>query len=490
MLALSEFLVALILFFLIAHFLKLQWAGRRLPPGPTPLPVIGNLWLLNFHIHHDQFIQLAKTYGNVFTVWLGQRPVIVLNGYRTVKDALVSHSEELTGRPTFPLQLATSGSKGIITSNGHIWKQQRRFGLMTLRNLGLGKRSLEERIQEEAQQLVEVFSAERGRPIDPLPFIVNAVANVICSVVFGHRFSIDDDVFHQLIEATAFLINARKHAWSRIYDLFPWLMERIPGPHKMLFHHWKQLRSYIKQEIRSHREHMTSEPQDLIDFYLNQISKTKGDPFSTYDEENMIQVVHDLFLAGSETTTTTLRWAVLYMVKYPEIQEKVQKELDAVLGSSHIICYEDRKRLPYTNAVIHEVQRYGNIVPVGVPRLCVKQTTLQEFPINKGTIVLPNLSSVLYDPEHWETPRRFNPSHFLDKEGNFVSKEAFIPFSAGQRVCLGEQLARTELFIFFTNLFRAFTFQLPAGTTRINSDIIVAATIQPHPYKICAIQRL
>lgn len=489
MFTLNEILVALILSLLITQFLKLQWVSRRLPPGPTPLPLLGNLWLLNFRIHPDQLFEMANTYGNIFTVWLGQMPVIVLNGYQTVKDGLVYHSEELSGRPLFPIQLDMTKHKGIITSNGHTWKQQRRFGLMTLRNLGLGKRGLEERIQKEAQQLEETFSAERGRPINPSPFIVNAVANVICSMVFGHRFSIDDEVFQQLINATDFIINAQRHAWSRLYNVFPWLMRKCPGPHQMLFHNMEKIRTYIRKEIKGHQEHMSSEPQDFIDYYLDQISKAKDDPMSTYNEENMVQVMVDLFLAGSETTTTTLRWALLYMVKYPEIQEKVQKELDSVLGRSQIICYEDRKRLPYTNAVIHEIQRYASIVPVGLPHLCVKQMTLQEFPINEGTTVLPNLSSVLRDPEHWETPREFNPSHFLDEGGNFLAKEAFLPFSAGHRVCLGEQLARTELFIFFTNLLRAFKFQLPAGVTHITSDIIVAATIQPHPYKISITQR-
>uniref|UniRef100_A0A8C3JH48 Cytochrome P450 2J2 n=1 Tax=Calidris pygmaea TaxID=425635 RepID=A0A8C3JH48_9CHAR len=107
---------------------------------------------------------------------------------------------------------------------------------------------------------------------------------------------------------------------------------------------------------------------------------------ATYDEENLIQTIFDLFLAGTETTATTLRWALLYMVVYPDIQAKVQKELDAVLGCSHAICYEDRKKLPYTNAVIHEIQRYSNIVLIALPRQSMKDTELLGFPIPKGTV--------------------------------------------------------------------------------------------------------
>ncbi|NWI57495.1 CP2K1 protein, partial [Calyptomena viridis] len=168
---------------------------------------------------------------------------------------------------------------------------------------------------------------------------------------------------------------------------------------------------------------------------------------------------------------------------------KVQKELDAVLGPSKLICYEDRRKLPYTNAVVHEIQRFSNIISVGMPRVCVRNTTLLGFPLKKGTIVLPNIASSLYDPEQWKTPRQFNPGHFLDKDGNFVSQEAFLPFSIGHRVCLGEHLARTELFIFFANLLRAFTFRLPEGVTEINTEPIFGGTLQPHPYRVCAIPR-
>ncbi|KAK4820152.1 hypothetical protein QYF61_020527, partial [Mycteria americana] len=167
----------------------------------------------------------------------------------------------------------------------------------------------------------------------------------------------------------------------------------------------------------------------------------------------------------------------------PTKPEKVQKELDAVLGPSQLICYEDRRELPYINAVVHEIQRFSNIVFVGMPRVCVRHTTLLGFPIKKGTIIMPNIASVLYDPEQWETSQQFNPGHFLDKEGNFIPREAFLPFSAGHRVCLGEHLARTELFIFFASLLRAFTFRLPEGVTKINTEPILGGTLQPHPYR-------
>ncbi|NXX29286.1 CP2DG protein, partial [Nicator chloris] len=151
--------------------------------------------------------------------------------------------------------------------------------------------------------------------------------------------------------------------------------------------------------------------------------------------------------------------------------------------------YEDRKKLPYTNAVIHEIQRHSNILLIALPRMSVKDTELLGYRIPKNTIVLANIDSVLADPGKWETPDQFNPGHFLDKNGNFVNREAFLPFAIGHRVCIGELLARMELFIVFSTLLQAFTFTLPEGVKEVNTKFVFASTKKPSPYQLCAIPR-
>nr|XP_025034951.1 cytochrome P450 2J2-like [Pelodiscus sinensis] len=490
MLGITEVSVCLIVFLLIAQFLKLQWRCSRLPPGPTPLPIIGNLLLLDFKLHRDNLVKLTNIYGNIYTVWMGETPIVILNGFQAVKDGVVSHSEEISGRPLSPFYRDMMGNKGIFLTSGHTWKQQRRFVMTFLRSLALGKRTLEHRIQEEARHMVEVFASHKGKLFDPHIHMIHAIANVICSVSFGHRFSSEDDSFNRLIKAISSIFSFIFLLLWELYDVFPWVMHYLPGPHQKVFAYNDFMHNLVRNEIRSHEERWKADdPQDFIDLYLDQIAKTKDDPTSTFNEDNMVQSVVDLLVGGTETTTTSLCWALLYMLQYPDIQEKVQKELETVLEPSQLIYYEDRNKLPYTNAVIHETLRYSNITAVGTFRQCVKDTAVLGVPIEKNTIVLPNLHSVVFDSEHWETPGKFNPNHFLDSDGNFVNNEAFFPFSAGHRVCLGEQMAKTELFIFFVTLLRAFTFQLPEGVKEANMDYILGVILQPHPYKLHAIPR-
>ncbi|NWJ05424.1 CP2J6 protein, partial [Crypturellus undulatus] len=463
---------------------------RRFPPGPIPFPFFGNLLQMNFKIHHELLRKVAKNHGNISTLWLSNTPVVVLQGFQAVKEGMTAHPEEVAGRPTHLSFRVLTGGKGVIFSNGHLWKQQRRFGIITMRKLGVGKRNQEHRLQEEARHLVEYFQKANGKPLDPTMPLIHAVSNVICAMIFGHRFSIEDENFHHLIEATEDIAAFGNSISFYVHELFPRLALTLLGSCKKTLSSINFLNALAAKEIERHKENRkTDENQDFIDFYLDEIAKTKGDADTTYDEENLSQTVLDLFLAGTETTATTLRWALLYMMLYPEIQEKVQKELDTVLGPSHKICYEDRKKVPYTNAVIHEIQRYSNIILIALPRRSVKDTELLGFHIPKNTTIVVNIDSVLSDPEKWETPQQFNPGHFLDENGNFVNREAFLAFSIGHRVCMGELLARMELFIVFSTLLQAFRFILPEGVKEVNTEIVFGSTMKPPPYQLCAIPR-
>ncbi|XP_078517268.1 cytochrome P450 2G1-like isoform X2 [Lissotriton helveticus] len=432
--------VALCFCIFLGCFLLTSWKThqkrQRLPPGPTPLPLLGTLRKIKPHLLYETYIKLSKEYGPVFTVWMGSAPVVVLCGYDTVKDALVNHAEEFSGRHIIKSGEKVIGGYGITNNNGVEWQTMRRFAVSTLRNFGMGKRSMEERVQEEARHLIKDIKDTDGKAFDPMIPIQSAVSNVICAVMFGERFDYKDQKFQQILHAVDKYFLFIRSFIGQLYNAIPVIMDYLPGPHHRILEESKSLKTFIQEKIDSHQQTLNSEsPRDFIDCFLMKASKKE--PW--FSNENLVASTFNMFTAGTETTTGSIQYSLLVMVKYPNIQSKVQQEIDDVVGPGRLPSIDDRLKMTYTNAVILEIQRFVDIVPMALLHSITRDTEFYGYSIPKGTTVIPILTSVLHDPKQWETPEEFNPAHFLDEKGALRNRAAFMPFSAVQKLLRAQQ---------------------------------------------------
>ncbi|XP_030665093.1 cytochrome P450 2C9 isoform X2 [Nomascus leucogenys] len=465
-----------------------QSSGRgRLLFGPTPLLIIGNILQLDVRYMSKSLSNLSKVYGPVFTLYFGLKRVVVLHGYEAVKEALIDLGEEFSGRGLFPLAERANRGFGIVFSNGKRWKEIRRFSLMTLRNFGMGKRSIEDRVQEEARCLVEELRKTKASPCDPTFILGCAPCNVICSIIFHKRFDYKDQQFLNLMEKLNENVKILSSPWIQIYNNFSPITDYFPGTHKKLLKNVAFVKSYILEKVKEHQESMDmNNPQDFIDCFLIKMEKEKHNQTSEFTIEGLENTATDLFGAGTETTSTTLRYALLLLLKHPEVTAKVQEEIERVIGRNRSPCMQDRSHMPYTDAVVHEVQRYIDLLPTSLPHAVTCDIKFRNYLIPKGTTILISLTSVLHDNKEFRNPEMFDPRHFLDEGGNFKKSNYFMPFSAGKRICVGEALARMELFLFLTSILQNFNLKSLVDPKNLDTTPVVNgfASVPPF-YQLC-----
>ncbi|XP_021254280.1 cytochrome P450 2H1-like, partial [Numida meleagris] len=389
-------LLACISCLLIAAWRSTSRRGKE-PPGPMAIPIIGNIFQLN--------------------------PWNLMGSFKEVRLSL-----------SF---LCCLPCLCIVTSNGETWRQLRRFALTTLRDFGMGKKSIEERIQEEARFLVERLRNTHEKPFNPGKFLIHAVSNIICSIVFGDRFDYEDKKFLDLIEMLEENNKYQNRIQTQLYNFLPVIMDSLPGPHQTIIKNINKVDDFISEIVRAHQESLDpSCPRDFIDAFIIKMQQEKGNTHSQFTVESLTRSTLDLFLAGTGTTSTTLRYGLLILQKYPEIEEKIHKEIDSVVGRDRSPCMADRSQLPYTDAVVHEIQRFIDFLPLNLPHAVTKDTMLRDYFIPKDTMVFPLLSPILQDCKEFPNPEKFDPGHFLNANGTFRRSDYFMPFSTGKELFL------------------------------------------------------
>ncbi len=470
------------------------------PNGPRfPLPVAGDALALGGNMF-DGFNRLRRKYGDVYGMYLGPNRTVVVSDFDLIQE--VGSNEAFQDRQNFPVGtelrggLVKSGDGttvgGVIFTNGPNWVEQRRFALHKLRDLGFGKSTMEALVSDEVSELIRRLEKTEGKPVNIRNDFTLAVLNSLWKITTNERLDYEDpkicklvSMIDQMFQEFGNPLNTLMFLYKPLYDFLKATKLSI-GPTAIT-----HMLDFFENTVKEHEDTFQEDSlRDFTDHYLNEMRiKSASDEESSFKGSdgrvNLVNCLMDFFVAGGETTSTTLNWGMLYMILNPDIQAKVQAELDEVTGRGRLPCLADREATPYTEAVIHELQRCGNVVPFGVVHHASRDAYLGgKYFIPKGTDIFPNLGSAMHDPRHFPEPDRFDPTRHLTKDGKFEPNPLIIPFGVGKRRCLGENLARMSLYLFFTGLLSNFTLMKQNEGDHLSTKPQFGSTMTPLPYKM------
>uniref|UniRef100_A0AC34FN43 Cytochrome P450 n=1 Tax=Panagrolaimus sp. ES5 TaxID=591445 RepID=A0AC34FN43_9BILA len=479
-------------------FYHLYWKRRNFPAGPIPLPFIGNVHQFYYYGFEEAIKKFHNTYGDLHTIWFGDTPVVSVNDFPTIVEKFVKNGDSVSGREesTLFLEVTKNGPYGITFIDGPLWKEQRKFGLKTLRDLGMGKDVMQEKVLHEVSCLLDEVKDNlkcNNNVISMQNLIDQAVGSVINSIVLGYRFDKENESdFYKLKHHIETVFHLYGHPLWKILENSPKFYRYLPffNPvYKNMKNACDSMREFLESQIQKHRNEINldgknmGEPKDYVEAFLQQQYKMKQEEITDhyYTDEQLYGAVWDLWSAGQETTSTTLAWLVYYVTYFADAQSKIHEELDKVIGSDRLVTMNDKPNLPYINAVVNESQRRGNIGPINLFHRTLEDIEIRGHKIRKNITIVDNFATVMMDKRYFDNPDKFDPSRFIDENGKFVTKPEVFPFGIGKRACLGEGLARMELFLFTANIFNQL--KLTQNPTKsLSTKRIEGGTILPETY--------
>ncbi|XP_029430341.1 cytochrome P450 1A5 [Rhinatrema bivittatum] len=477
----TEILIASLVFsllFLIVRLFKEKIPkGLKKIPGPWPFPVIGNMLELGKNPHLS-LTKMSQTYGDVMQIQIGTRPVLVLSGLDTLKQALIKQGEDFLGRPhlhTFSL-IGDGQTLTFSSDSGEIWKIRRSFVQNALRTFSTSPCAtstcsclIEEHICKEAEYLVTKFlklMEERGS-FDPFRYLVVSVANVVSAMCYGRRYSHDDQELLSLVNLTN---EFGKAAGSgNLVDFIPMLRYLPSQTMKAFVDVNKRFQVFVQKIVNEHYKSFDKNNiRDITDSLIDQCQEKKVDENANIQisSQKIVNLVNDVFGAGFDTITTALSWSLVYLVTLKDIQQKIHEELDQVIGRERRPRLSDRPLLPYMEAFIMEMLRHSSFVPLTIPHCTTRATSLNGYHIPKGMCIFVNQWHVNHDEKLWKDPFTFNPERFLNADRNGLNKteaEKVVTFGLGKRKCIGENIARLEMFLFLATLLQQLEFDMKDG---------------------------
>ncbi|KAJ8250337.1 hypothetical protein COCON_G00222590 [Conger conger] len=465
------------------------------PPSLPSFPIIGSiLSLRSDQPPHVFFQELQKKYGETYSLRMGSHDVIIVNSHQHAKEVLLKRGKIFAGRPrTVTTDILTRDGKDIAFADySATWRFHRKMVHGALCMFGEGSASIEQIICREASSMCQTLKQQQSTAVDLAPELTRAVTNVICALCFSSSYQRGDPEFEAMLRYSQGIVDTV--AKDSLVDVFPWL-QIFPNKDLNILRQCVAIRdSLLQKKYDEHKAEYSDDTQrDLLDALIRAKRSAENNNTSLTQslgltDDHLLMTVGDIFGAGVETTSTVLKWAIAYLIHHPQVQKKIQEELDSRIGMNRHPKYSDKGNLPYLEATIREVLRIRPVSPLLIPHVALADSSIGEYTVGKGTRVIINLWSLHHDEKEWQNPEIFDPGRFLDEEGSGLGSpsESYLPFGAGIRVCLGESLAKMELFLFLAWILQRFTLEVPPGHPLPDLDGKFGVVLQVQKYKVCA----
>ncbi|CAN6174468.1 unnamed protein product [Urochloa humidicola] len=447
----------------------------KLPPGPKPWPIIGNLNLIG-ELPHRSIHELSKQYGPIMQLRFGSMPVAIGSSAEMARLFLKTHDAAFSGRPTLSVGKYTAyNSSDIMWSQYDAYLRQARKICATELFSARRLESFEHIRDEEMRGILrDLWHAALGRErvVQLRGYLQMMTLGMISRMVLGKKYI-------QVEASTVFTAAEFREIVDELFalngvfnvgDFVPWL-------------HWMDLQGYVRRMKRASKtfgrflDHILDEHdqrrrvegegfvvRDMVDVLLQLADDPHLEVPLTRD--NVKALTQDMILGGSDTTTMTIEWAISELLKNPESLAMATEELDRVIGRERLVTERDFPHLPYMEAVLKETLRLHPAAPVLAPHLAREDTSVDGYDVPAGTTVFVNVWSIGRDPALWDAPEEFHPVRFIGSEVDVKGQDfELLPFGSGRRMCPGFTLALKVTMLSIANLLHCFTWRFPDGIT-------------------------
>ena len=431
-------------------------------------------------------MELTKKYGDIFTIQMGSFTVVVLNGRGVIKEALITNGGIFDTRPGF-FSFSKLSDRLAFGLYNERWTVLKKIVANRFNAFLNGKMyPIENLIADESANFLADIMKHSENPFDPKMDLYVNFCSVIYQIVYGSGANVreDEDFLEHLVKLKDIIDFATS---GNPAEVMPWLARFFPSIVKPVLDGLKYMAFLRNKKLKEHFESFDKDNiRDLTDSFIDVKKETTEMKTVGLTFAQLATILEEIIPAAFDTTATSMRWIILCLIKFPFIQEKIYEEINKVLGDRPPTI-SDRPVMPYTEAVILETLRFKTPIPLSLPHAADKDAVLSGYDIPKGTVILINLHSLTRDPTVWNYPNAFHAEHFLTSDGELDKEKATLisPFSIGKRKCIGEHLARHNLFMSLVSVVQRFK-MLPVDGEIYDMVGVNGLTDCPKPFKIIA----